>query len=179
MTARLEPNSINSTIHFVAACDLCNHVAETITCRKINWFEAHFPRVIEPFLVEVTDHNDRSAQNASGCRSSKPHRSRTRDIYNRTNPDAGFHRTVKAGRQDVRKHRQVADFFHRLLAIGELEQIEIGIGHHDIAGLPANPASHINISIGATGTRRVDRQANTCVLGFTATAATTSDIERD
>jgi len=54
---------------------------------------------------------------------------------------------VKTGWEDVGKHGQIAYLGHRLIAVGELEQVEVGIRHHDVLGLPADPAAHVDVTV--------------------------------
>ena len=85
---------------------------------------------------------------------------------------------METGRQDVRQHGQVHDLGQRLVLVRELEQIEIGIGDHDVAGLPADPAAHVDIAIGAAGATGIDRQAHAGIRLPAGAAPPTSDVER-
>ncbi|MCY1242227.1 hypothetical protein D9M72_551760 [compost metagenome] len=71
---------------------------------------------------------------------------------------------MKAGGQNIRQHGQVANFLDGLFAVREFQQIEVGIRHHDIACLPADPPAHIDIAICSASARWIDGEANTCVL---------------
>jgi hypothetical protein len=73
---------------------------------------------------------------------------------------------------------QVHDLGHGLVLVRELEQVEIGIGDHDVAGLPADPATHVHIAIGATGATGIDRQANAGIRLPAGAASPTGDVER-
>ena len=62
--------------------------------------------------------------------------------------------------------------------VRELEQVEIGIGDHDVAGLAADPAAHVHITIGAAGATGIDRQAHAGIRLPAAAASSTGDVER-
>jgi len=84
---------------------------------------------------------------------------------------------VVAGGQDVGEAGQVADLFHRLRLVRELQQVEVGIGHHHILGLAADPAAHVHIAVGAAGARRVDAETDAGALLLAAAAAAAGHIE--
>jgi hypothetical protein len=63
-------------------------------------------------------------------------------------------------RQDVRQARQVPNLLHSLSFVGEFEQIEIGVRHHHIFCLAANPSTHVHISVSAAWPRGIDIQAD-------------------
>ena len=75
-----------------------------------------------------------------------------------------------AGGEDVGEQREVADLGHRLVLIGELEQVEIRIRHEHVFGLAADPAAHVDIAVGCAGPCRIDVQAD-AGLAFLAVAA--------
>jgi hypothetical protein len=63
--------------------------------------------------------------------------------------------------------------------VRKLDQIEVGIRNQDIFGLPSDPTTHINVSVGPSGTARVHIQANACPLLSTGAASSASDVERN
>src|SRR3981081_1166845 len=63
--------------------------------------------------------------------------------------------------------------------VRKLQQVEIGVGHHHVVGLPADPSAHIDISIGASGAVGVDVKADAGVALSTGPAATACDVERN
>ncbi|CRQ74176.1 hypothetical protein PAERUG_P47_London_12_VIM_2_12_12_02542 [Pseudomonas aeruginosa] len=91
---------------------------------------------------------------------------------------AGGDRAVVAGGEDVRKAGQVADLLHRRFAVGQFQQVEVGVGHQHVFGLAADPATHVDVAVGAAGTRRIDRQADAGVLFLAGTAVAAGDVER-
>ena len=79
---------------------------------------------------------------------------------------AGGYGAVIAGRENVREQRQVLDLRHRLGFVGELQQVEIGVGNHHVLGLPANPSAHVHIAVSGAGPRRDSRSSRfrSCLL---------------
>jgi hypothetical protein len=62
--------------------------------------------------------------------------------------------------------------------VGKLQKVEIGVGHHHVVGLPADPSAHIDIAICAASAVGIDVKANAGVALSTGPAATTRDVER-
>ncbi len=60
-------------------------------------------------------------------------------------------RAVIAGGEDVAEERQVLDLRHRLVFVGKLEEIEIGVGDEDVFRLPAAPTAHVNVTVRRAG----------------------------
>jgi len=61
---------------------------------------------------------------------------------------------------------------------GKLEQVEVGIVNHDVEGLAAYPAAHVDVAVGAPRATRVDRQAHARVCFPAGAAPSTGDVER-
>jgi hypothetical protein len=70
-------------------------------------------------------------------------------------------------------------FFHGLLLVREFEQVEISIGHHDVVGLAADPAAHINVTVGPAGALAIDMETDAGFALTTGSATAASDIERN
>src|SRR3979409_82314 len=102
----------------------------------------------------------------------------TGDIDRRARLDARGQGSVEAGRQDVRQHGEVHDLGQGLVLVRELEQIEVRIGHHDVAGLAADPAAHVDIAVGAARATGIDRQAHAGIRLPAGAAPSTGDVER-
>ena len=66
-----------------------------------------------------------------------------------------------------------------LRAVGELEQVEVRVRHHDVLRLASNPTPHIHIPVGSTGAGRVDIEAHARVAPLARGAAAAGDVERD
>src|SRR6202040_3559747 len=88
-------------------------------------------------------------------------------------PDRG----VETGRQDIGQHGQVADLGEGLGPVRELQQVEIGVGRHDVTRLTSNPAAHVHIAVGAARKTGVYREADAGVARAACAAAPTRDIE--
>jgi hypothetical protein len=65
-----------------------------------------------------------------------------------------------------------------LLPVRQLEQVEIGIRHHDKLGLSSDPSSHVNVAVRSSRPGFVGIQANTGLAAFTISASAAGDIER-
>jgi hypothetical protein len=84
---------------------------------------------------------------------------------------------VEAGRQNVGQHRQIEDLGLGLVLVGKAEQVEVGIGDHDVLCLAANPATEIDIAVGAAGPLFIDVEADIRVALPARPAAPASDVE--
>ena len=84
---------------------------------------------------------------------------------------------MKARWKDVRQQRQVFDLGHRPVAIGEFQQIEIGIRDHHILGLAANPTSHNHVSVSRTRSCGIDVQADASPAFLAIATAATGDVK--
>src|SRR5205814_7173617 len=100
------------------------------------------------------------------------------NVYGRARPHSGGHGPVIAGREDVREKREVSYLLQRLVAVRELEEIEVGVGHKDVLGLPTDPAAHIYVAVSRAGTRGVDCQADAGLALLAVSAAAAGDVER-
>ena len=85
---------------------------------------------------------------------------------------------MKTGRQNVGQHRQIQDLGLGLRFVGEAEQIEVGIGDHDVFRLAADPAAEIDIAVGAARLFIIGIQANIRAALATGLAAAAGDVER-
>ncbi|MCY1423136.1 hypothetical protein D9M71_388430 [compost metagenome] len=128
--------------------------------------------------VDVTDDHHRRAQQTGRSSRREADRTGTGDVHGAARADASGHGAVIAGRQDVGEAGQVADFFHRPVAIRQFQQVEVGVRHHGVFGLATGPVAHVDVTISTARTRRVDAQADACVHFFAGTAAPASHVER-
>ena len=157
---------------------LGHDLAQAVVLAEINWLEADGLGMSETLGVEVADHDDGGAEDAGRGRGREADRACARHIDGRAHSDLGRHGTVKTRRQDVAQHGEVADLGHGLRLVGEAQQVEVGVGHHDVARLPPDPPTHVDIAIGTPGAARVDREANARVTLVAGPAASAGDIER-
>src|SRR5207237_6953061 len=80
-------------------------------------------------------------------------------------------------RKDVREHGEVGDLLEGLIAVRELQQVEVGEGHHHVLGLPADPAAHVDVPVGRAGACGIDVEADSSLAFETHSAAATGDVE--
>ena len=95
----------------------------------------------------------------------------------RTGADARGDGAVVAGGEDVGEEREVLDFFHRLGLVGEFEEVEIGVGNHDVFGLAADPPAHVHVPVGRAGAGGVDVEADSGSAFLAVAAAPAGDVE--
>src|ERR687893_1923926 len=82
-----------------------------------------------------------------------------------------------AGWEDVAEHGEVQDLLHRLVLVGELQEVEVSEGDHDVLGLAAEPAAHVHVTVRGARPLRVDVQANAGLALLAVPTAPTSDVE--
>src|SRR3977135_1649374 len=128
--------------------------------------------------VEVAEHYDRGPEQARSGGRGKAHRPRPGDIHRRSGLNACIDRSVETGRQNVGQHRQIENLGLGLLFVGEAEQVEIGVGDHDVFRLAAHPTPEIDIAVGAAGPLVIDVEAHIRAPLPTRPAATASYVER-
>ena len=69
-------------------------------------------------------------------------------------------------------------FASALFFVGEFDQVEIGVGHHNIFRLPADPAAHVHIAIRRARPRRIHGEADARLAFAAVAAAPAGDVER-
>ncbi|MCY1290263.1 hypothetical protein D9M71_616030 [compost metagenome] len=127
--------------------------------------------------VEVADDDHGSAQQAGGGGGGEANRACAGNVDGAARADAGSDCAVVAGGQDVGEAGQVTDLLHGLVALGEFEQVEIGVGNQHVLGLATGPVAHVDITVGAAGTGRVDGQAHAGVHFLAGAAAAAGHVE--
>ena len=80
-------------------------------------------------------------------------------------------------RQNVAETRKIPDLVQRLSCVGKFEQVPVGVGHHHVFGLPANPAAEIDVAVGAAGPARIDIEADVGVALLAVAAAPARHVE--
>ena len=131
----------------------------------------------EPVGVHVADDDHRGAEQLRRVRRGQPDRTRAGDVHRGPGGDAGGVGAVVAGREDVGEHGQVEDLLQRLVAVGELQQVEVGERHHDVLRLAADPAAHVDVAVGRAGAGRVDVEADAGLALVAHPAAAAGDVE--
>src|SRR5207244_10070949 len=71
-----------------------------------------------------------------------------------------------------------ADLRHCLVTVRKGQEIEVRIRHHDILGLAADPATHIDVAECGARPGGVDVQADSRLAFFAVAAATARYVER-
>src|SRR5581483_9308114 len=74
---------------------------------------------------------------------------------------------------------EILDLRHGLIPIRELQRVEIGVRHHHVLGLAADPTAHVDVAVGCAGAIAVDVQTDTGLALFTVATATARDVEGD
>jgi hypothetical protein len=85
---------------------------------------------------------------------------------------------VVAGREDVGEHGQVEDLLQRLVAVGEPEQVPVGVRDQHVLGLAADPAAHVHVPVGRSRPVGVDLQADAGLAFLAVAAPAAGDVER-
>jgi len=86
---------------------------------------------------------------------------------------------VIPGRENIRQESQVRDLGHRLVPVGERQQIEVGVGHQHVTGLSSDPAAHVHVAVGRARAGGVDVEADPGLALLAVSAAAAGDVERD
>ena len=114
----------------------------------------------------------------TGCRAGETDRSGTCYVHDGPCCDASGDRTVVSRRKNIGKQREVANLLHCFVFVGKLKQVEVRIRAHNVLGLSADPAAHIDVAVGSAGPRGIYVQADACLPFLAVPAAPTGDIER-
>jgi hypothetical protein len=175
----LEADAINRTIDLGHPQHLSDKLAQAIVRRKVDRHEPDFFGVGEALPVHVSDQHHRCAENSRRGSCCKTDGARSGDIHGRSDADLGGDRAMKSGRQDVGQAGQIADLFESLRLVWEFQTVEVGVRHHDVFGLTADPAAHIDITVSAAGALGVDVQADAGIALATGAATAASHIERN
>lgn len=112
----------------------------------------------ETLAVDVAGDDAEGAQQMGGGGGAPADGSCTRDIDCRAVCDACLDAAVKARGQNVGEQCQILDLRQRLILVGEAEQVPIGVGNYEMAGLSALTAAEIE-SVDAAIDRIVDVHA--------------------
>src|SRR5699024_8504999 len=72
---------------------------------------------------------------------------------------------------------QVQDLLQGLVAVGKPQQVEVRVGDHDVVGLPAGPAAHVDVTVRGARAGRVDVQADPGLAFVAHPAAAAGDVE--
>src|SRR5690606_29932736 len=170
---------VDRAVDLVRAEDLRDLVLQGGVLGDVDGLAAERAGLFEALPVEVPDDHDRGAEQLRGVGGGEPDRPRARDVHRRPGGDARGVGAVVAGGEDVRQHGQVEDLLHGLVAVRELQAVEVGEGHHHVLGLPAFPAAHVDVAVGRPGAARVDVEADPRLPLPAVAAPPAGDVERD
>src|SRR5208282_4994451 len=73
---------------------------------------------------------------------------------------------------------KIPDFGERLILVREPEQVPIGVRDHHIFGLSSDPATKIDVAVGATRPARVHVEADIGAARLAIAASSARDVER-
>src|SRR6266567_5537266 len=178
VAAGLETHGVHRRVDFRLAENLLDLLGQRSGLGQVNRLAAEAAGLIEAGLDHVPDDDDGGAEQLRGMSCRQTDGASAGDVDTRACRYPRGVGAVVAGREDIREHGEVENLLEGLVAVGELKEVEIREWHHDVLGLPANPAAHINVAIGRAGACWIDIQADTC-LAFVAHATTSArDIER-
>src|SRR5690606_36979017 len=175
--AGLEADGVHGAVHLGHAEDLLDLVLR-VPLGHVDGLAAEAAGLLQPFLVQVADDDDGGAEQEGRARRGQPDRARAGDVDGRARPHPGAHTAVVPRREDVREHGQVENFLHRLVLVGELQQVPVGVRHQDVLGLAAYPAAHVDVAVGRAGAVRVDVLADARLAFLAVAAAAAGDVER-
>ena len=148
----LEADAIDGAIDLRHAEDLLDLLGERGVFAQIDGFAAEAARPARSrSAVHVADNDHGRSQQMARGGAGQPHGAGPRHVDGRPGAHAGRDRAVVAGREDVGEQRQVLDLGHGLVAVGELQQVEVGVGDHHVLGLSADPSAHVHVAVGGAG----------------------------
>src|SRR5215216_710030 len=180
VAAGLEADTVDRRVDLPrAAQDLLERAPNVVGFGEVDGLAAEGRGLAQPLGVQVADDDHGRAQQMGRGGTGQPDRAGPGDIDGRAGGHPGGPGAVVAGREDVRQHGQVPDLGHGLVLVGELEQVEVGVGDGHVPGLAAQPAAHVDIAVGGAGPGRVDVLADAGVALLAVAAAPAGDVEGD
>src|SRR5215213_8126164 len=180
VAAGLEADAVDGRVDLArAAQDLLERAPDVVGLRQVDGLAAEAGRLAQAVGVHVGHDDHGRAQQVGRGGAGEPDRAGASDVDGRAGGHPGGVGAVVAGREDVRQHGQVLDLGHGLVLVGELEQVPVGVGDGDVAGLAAQPAAHVDVAVGGAGPGRVDVLADAGVALLAVAAAAAGDVEGD
>src|SRR4051794_7471644 len=177
MTSGFKADAVDGVIDFGNADDLSDPVAERCVPFQIDSFTTESLSLRQTLVDHVTNNHNGGSEQVARCRTAESDRSCPGYVNNRARADARSYGSVITRGKDVRKQCQIPDLCHRLIFVGEFEEVEIGVRDHDILRLPSDPAAHIYVAIRGSGAGRIDVQANARFSFLAVTATAACDVE--
>src|SRR5215212_4467931 len=176
--ARLEAYGVHRAVDLGLAEYLGDLLLKRCLHTDVDRLAAERTRLLQTLILQITHDHNRGPEDLGRVGSRKAHRTRARYVDRRASPYARRVAAVVAGGEDVREHGEVQDLLHRLVAIGELEQVEVREGDHHVAGLPADPAAHVHVAVSRARASGIDVQAHAGLALLAVPAAPAGDVER-
>ena len=129
--------------------------------------------------IEVADDDDGGAEQLRRGGGGQPDRAGAGDVHRRCRRStpavtAPWKPVGKMSESIVRS----AIFSIAWSRVGEPQQVPVGVGDHDVLGLAADPAAHVDVAVGGARPGRVDVEADAGLALLAVAAATAGDVER-
>ena len=175
----LEADRVNCSIDVGLADDLGDLIFKRGVPGQVYGLIADSFDVGEALGIHVADQDDRGAEDVGRCRGSHADRARAGNVDGGSDTDASVDCPMEASGKDVGEHGEVLDLRHGLGFVGKRDEVEVGVGDHDVLGLAADPSTHVDVAVRSTGAAGVDVEADSRLLGAAGAAAAASDVEWD
>ena len=175
---RFEPHAVHPAIHLALTEDGLDLIRQRHFLGDVHDLVPGLLHQIQPLLVRVAHDDAGCPQQAGARRRTTAHRPGPGDVHRRSRSDSRLDAPVEASWQDVREEGEVFDLRHCLVFVGELQQLEVGIGDHHVIGLPALPVAQIE-AVGPARDLGIGGHADLGVLLPAVAAAPASHVERD
>ena len=173
----LGADAVHRAVHHRLAEDVVHGVLQVLRGGEVDGLAAVLAHQLQPRGVLVAHDDARGAQQPSGGRGAPAHGAGTGDVDGGAGLGAGLHEAVERRREDVREHGQIQDLLHRLLLVREAQQLEVGVRHEQVLGLPALEAAQIE-AVGGAGLVRVGGLADLGPAGAAVAATAAGHVER-
>ena len=177
VSAGLEADGVDAAVDLRGAEDLLDLVLR-VALRDVDRLAAEAPRLRQTVLVEVADDGDGGTEEQRRGGRRETDGTGARDVDGRAHLHSRPDGAVESGGEDVREHREVEDLLHRLLFVRELQDVPVRVGDEDVFGLSADPAAHVDVAVGRTGTIGVDVEADSRLALLAVPTAAARDVER-
>mmetsp|Transcript_16757 Transcript_16757/g.43508 ORF Transcript_16757/g.43508 Transcript_16757/m.43508 type:complete len:321 (+) Transcript_16757:119-1081(+) len=177
-SAGLKAYGIDGTVNNGFAEDPGDLVGYRGVNADIHHLTAERSSLIKALFVVVAHNHNGGPKELGSSGSCQPDRTGTSNVDCLARLNTGLDAPVVSRREDIGQKRERLDLLHRLIAVRELEQVPVGIRHHDVLRLPANPATHVDVAVRGARAGWVDVEANTSVSSLAELAPPARNIER-
>ena len=176
--SRFKADAVDARVHLWCAEDVEDLVWDWNVFGDVNDLAPNGSRVGETLGVVVPDDDARGTEELARGGRGEADWAGASNVDGGAWANVGLDGAVEAGWEDVRQGGQAGNLFHGLVFVRELQQVEVGIRHHDILGLSADPATHIDVTVGGARTSWVDVEADASVSSLAEGAPTACNVER-